>query len=273
MSNAIAFAIAEPAARSPSAATTPAAGPDSSASTGRAVASSAVITPPEDCMIVSGASIPARVEPAADRADVPLHQRPHVRVHDRRRRPLVLALLAQDLARERDRDAGQLLAQDRAELLLVLRDSGTSAAGRRRPTRPPSSRAAPRRRAPRRRRAARSTVAVRGHALVDLVAPAARDERLGLAPERVVHVRDAQAAQLEHVAEARGRDERGAARRGARAPRSSPPSSRARRPPTCVGPDARPATGLDDRGVVARRRREQLADRRAAVRRAGGSRR
>ena len=65
MSNEIAFAKPSRCA-TPSAATTPAAGPDSSASTGRRPASSAVITPPEDCMIVSGASIPARVEPAAD---------------------------------------------------------------------------------------------------------------------------------------------------------------------------------------------------------------
>ena len=71
-------------------------------------------------MIVSGASMPAPSSPRADVADVALHQRPHVRVHDRRRRTLVLALLAQDLARERDRDAGQLLAEDRAEPLLVL---------------------------------------------------------------------------------------------------------------------------------------------------------
>ena len=47
----------------PSAATTPAAGPDSSASTGRCFASSAVMTPPEDCMIVSGAAIPAPSRP------------------------------------------------------------------------------------------------------------------------------------------------------------------------------------------------------------------
>ena len=38
----------------PRAATTPAAGPDSSAKTGRSFASAAVITPPDDCMIWSG---------------------------------------------------------------------------------------------------------------------------------------------------------------------------------------------------------------------------
>ena len=62
MSNEIAFAMPSRCA-TPSAATTPAAGPDSSASTGRCPVSSAVITPPDDCMIVSGASIPARSSP------------------------------------------------------------------------------------------------------------------------------------------------------------------------------------------------------------------
>ena len=60
------------------------------------------------------------VEAGADPVDVRRHQRPHVGVDDRRRRPLVLALLAQDLARERDRRVGQLLGEDRADALLVL---------------------------------------------------------------------------------------------------------------------------------------------------------
>jgi hypothetical protein len=52
MSNVITLSM--PSARaSERAAITPAAGPDSSANTGRAAASAAVITPPEDCMIVS----------------------------------------------------------------------------------------------------------------------------------------------------------------------------------------------------------------------------
>ena len=62
MSKAIAFSIPSRLAM-PSAATTPAAGPDSSAKTGRSLASSEVITPPDDCMIASGASsrpIPSR---------------------------------------------------------------------------------------------------------------------------------------------------------------------------------------------------------------------
>ncbi len=55
MSNAIALSC--PSARaSARAATTPAAGPDSSAYTGRSAASVADMTPPDDCMIVSSAS-------------------------------------------------------------------------------------------------------------------------------------------------------------------------------------------------------------------------
>ena len=54
----------------PRAATTPAAGPDSSAKTGRSFASSAVITPPDDCMICSGAVDPDPVEAGPDPVDV-----------------------------------------------------------------------------------------------------------------------------------------------------------------------------------------------------------
>ena len=47
------------------------------------------------------------------------HQRPHVGVDDRRRGALVLLLLAQDLARERDRNTRQLRAKDLADPALV----------------------------------------------------------------------------------------------------------------------------------------------------------
>ena len=66
-------------------------------------------------MIVSGAVDAGAVEAAPDVADVAAHQRPHVGVDDRGRGALVLALLAQDLARERHRHVRQLLAQDRAD--------------------------------------------------------------------------------------------------------------------------------------------------------------
>ena len=63
---------------------------------------------------------PDPVEAGADAVDVRRHQRPHVGVDHRRRRALVLALLAQDLARERDRRLGELLREDLADALLVL---------------------------------------------------------------------------------------------------------------------------------------------------------
>ena len=62
-----------------------------------------------------------RAEPAPQLVDVARHQRPDVRVDHRRRRALVLLLLAEDLRRERHGDARQLLAEDRAEPLLVRR--------------------------------------------------------------------------------------------------------------------------------------------------------
>ena len=52
----------------PRAATTPAAGPDSSANTGRAFASSEVMTPPDDCMIWSGPSRPIPSRPVRMRS-------------------------------------------------------------------------------------------------------------------------------------------------------------------------------------------------------------
>ena len=63
---------------------------------------------------------PDPVEAGPDPVDVRRHQRPHVGVDDGRRGALVLALLAQDLARERDVRLRQLLGEDRAEALLVL---------------------------------------------------------------------------------------------------------------------------------------------------------
>ena len=46
------------------AASTPAAGPDSRAKTGRVAASASGVRPPADCMISSGASAPRRPRPA-----------------------------------------------------------------------------------------------------------------------------------------------------------------------------------------------------------------
>ena len=67
MSNAITFGSPSCSA-TPRAATTPAAGPDSSAKTGRSFASSEVITPPDDCMICSGPSRPIPSRPVRMRS-------------------------------------------------------------------------------------------------------------------------------------------------------------------------------------------------------------
>ena len=122
-------------------------------------------------------------------------------------------------------DLGQLLGEDPAERARA-RGTGRSAGSRRRPSRCRARAAAP--------QAAHVGLVerqhdrpVRGHALRHLEPQAALDERLRLAPEEVVHVRHAQAAKLEDVAEVLRREERGR-RRGAAARRSSRPWCRAR---------------------------------------------
>ena len=107
--------------------------------------------------------------------------------------------------------------------------------------------------------------AVGRNALVQLEAEVPLDERRRLAPEEVVHVRDPEPAQLEHVAEAGGGDEGGQAaaplEHGVR---------RDRRPVDDFGDRScvrggESADRLHDRAVVAGRRREQLAQNDAAV--------
>ena len=151
---------------------------------------------------------PDPVEAGADAVDVRRHQRTHVGVDHRRRRALVLALLAQDLARERDRRLGKLLGEDLADALLVLGvEVGVEEADRDGVDAELPQAAGEH---------AHLVVvqrlddgAVGGHPLGDLEAQPALDERRRLRPEEVVHVRDPQPAQLEDVAEVLGRDERG----------------------------------------------------------------
>jgi hypothetical protein len=102
--------------------------------------------------------------------------------------------------------------------------------------------------------------AVGQDALVELEAEAALDEGRRLAPEEVVHVRDAKPAQLEHVPEPGRGDERGRA--------AAPLEDGVRRDGRAVDDLGDGAAvvrcertdGLDDRAVVARWRREQLAN-------------
>src|SRR4051794_28665294 len=203
------------------------------------------------------------VEPAPDVGDVAAHQRPDVGVDDGRRAALVLALLAQDLARERDGHARKLFPKDAPDELLVLREAvGVEEAY--------GDRLDSRRTQLRRDGAHVRLVdglqlgAVGSHALVQLQSQPPRHERVRLAPERVVHVRDAQAAKLEHVPEPRGRHERG---QGA-----APLEHGVRRDGRSVH-DTRHALvarqacdGLDNGAGVARRRREDLADADPSVR-------
>ena len=208
MSKAIAFSIPSPCA-SDSAATTPAAGPDSSANTGRPRGRVGGHHPARRLHDRERRLEAARVEAGANRVDVALHQRPHVGVHDRGGAALVLLLLAQDLARKRDRQAGQLLAQDLPHAPLVLRvavrvqqaDGDRLDAELAQP---------PRDRAHLRVVERAQHLARRAHALVQLQPQAALDERRRLRPEEVVEMRHAHATQLQHVAEALRRHERSA---------------------------------------------------------------
>ena len=159
-------------------------------------------------MIVSGRRDSRVVEPAPDVADVAAHQRADVGVDHGRRRALVLPLLAQDLARERHGDSGELLAQDGADLLLVRGGAvGVQEAD--------GDRLDPGLAQLRCQRAHLAGVdgaddgPVGGHPLGELEPEPPRHERVGLAPERVVHARDAETAELEDVAETGGGDERG----------------------------------------------------------------
>ena len=100
---------------------TPAAGPDSTMNTGRTLAASEPKMPPLDCITRSFACDARGGEPALDPLQVALDDGADHGVDHRRRRPQVLAELRRDLRRERDRDPGQLLREDRADPLLVLR--------------------------------------------------------------------------------------------------------------------------------------------------------
>ena len=140
--------------------------------------------------------------------DVRRHQRPDVGVDDCRRRPLVLALLAQDLARERDVRLRQLLARGSRQAAARAPGRGTSGGSRRRRTRRPRREGARRARGtpPRRAGAGRVPSAVTRSFTSKRSRRATSGRRL--APEEVVHVRDPQPAQLQDVAKAGGRHER-----------------------------------------------------------------
>ena len=98
----------------------PPTGPDSIIITGRLIAASGDITPPFDCMIARSPRKPACAEPRLQIAHIAADLRADIGVHHRRRHALVLAILAQDLVRQRDEAAGQRGLDDLAGDALVL---------------------------------------------------------------------------------------------------------------------------------------------------------
>ena len=98
----------------------PPTGPDSIIATGRSVATSGVITPPFECMIERSPRKPTSPRLGFEALHIAADLRPDIGVHHRRRHALELAILAQDLVRQREIGVGQRLADDLAGDALVL---------------------------------------------------------------------------------------------------------------------------------------------------------
>ena len=192
--------------------TTPAAGPESTVCTGWRTQVAALVTPPSDFMMSSGACRPTPSSACAQHAHVAAHRRHHRRVERGRHRPLELAELGQHLGGERHEHARVLLGQDRLHALLVRgvgvgvqehhRDRGHAHLGE---LAGEGARAGLVERAQDR--------AVHVEPLVHLEHALRRDRPRGLGPAVEVAVaRDVVAADLEHVLEARGGHQRGGRR-------------------------------------------------------------
>ena len=257
------------------AATTPAAGPDSMIVTGRArrrrrADQAAVRLHHQDrrAHVALGQRAAQPIEVARD-------QRRDVRVDHRRAGALELEHLGQHVRRQRHVHARQPLAQPRADRALVAGVAiGMEEAHRHRFD--PGRLQLVDRRIDVVRIQRRQHAALRIQPLAHAQAHRALDQRLGLLPTEVVGERNADAAQLQHVAKALGRDEPGArapalengvgrdrgrvhdfadvaARRAAprrntrRCPRRSPASSRPAWTAACAGREARPAARTRDR--------------------------
>ena len=186
-------------------ATTPPTGPESASVTGRARAARGVSAPPFDCMTNSDACSAAswRLLSSPTRySSIERHQRG---VQRGRRRALVLAQFPRQLGRRADEPA-VLATEDLGHLLLVLRiavgmqedDRDRLDSVRVERTRDPLGP----------RDVEGLDLADPGaHALAHLEAPLTRDERLGDLDERVVQLGPPMPPDLEHVAEALGRDQ------------------------------------------------------------------
>ena len=178
---------------------TPAAGPERTHAAGRAAAVAASTTPPEDCMTSGSGSISREVADERGR---------EVRVRDGRRAALVLAELGQQLARERDAARPERLAQRLADPPLVLRVQEREEQADRDRLDPRRAHGLDRRRE--RPLVERHDDAVGPHPLAHGEPQLARDERRRAVRRQVVERGPVLAADLDHVAEALGRDERGA---------------------------------------------------------------
>ncbi len=185
---------------------TPAAGPDSTMNTGRTLAASEPKMPPLDCITSSFASNARRRQPALDPLQVPLDDGADDGVDHRCRRAQVLPELGRDVGRERDGNARELLREDRADPLLVLRiDVGVEEADGDRLDPFASKEAAASRTDASSR--GRQHLALRAEPLGDDDRAVARDEGLRLLELRVVQGRAYLAGDLEQVAKPVRRDE------------------------------------------------------------------
>ena len=224
----------------------------------RRAAASAVITPPEDCMIVSGASMPR----ASSRRGCRRCSAPSAAAR-RRSRPwsrCARTPAARAGSRSRARPAGPAAPRAGSRRRAARAPGCRCACSRQTATdSTPSSRSRAATARTSSSSSGRSTSPVGAHALVQLEAQAALDERRRLRPEEVVEVRHAHAPQLEHVAEALRRHERRA--------RAAALEHRVRRHRRAVhdllelaAPVAEQlGDAVDDGHVVRGRRREHLA--------------
>ena len=186
---------------------TPPVGPETSIWIGASAAASSVISPPLERMTTVWAATAASSSRRRIARRRPRDDRLEIGVGERGRGALVLLPLRQDLVGDRERQARQLLGQDRLHRLLVGRvEVGEQQAdGDRRDLRLGRG-SRPRPRAPRPGRAARDDRAIGVDALVELEAVAALDQRLGLDPAHVVVGLAVAALDERHVAKALGGD-------------------------------------------------------------------
>ena len=148
------------------------------------------------------------MEPRLQRGQVAAHHRADIGVDHRRAGALIFARFGQHLVADRQEPAGQRIAQDLGHRLFVRRiDVAVEEADRHRLDRALGEPGGERVRGADVERP--DHLAPRPHAFGKLKAAAARHQRRRLLVERLVEARHADAAHLQHVAEALGGDQRG----------------------------------------------------------------